>query len=224
MDAAAIYGDARRRIIGLVTTLSPDQLATTVPGSPLWTVKDVVAHLAGVPVDVQAGRIEGAATAEWTARQVDERLDRSIDDLVAEWDEAAPGFEALLSQVPAMSLTAMDIVTHEADIRDALGLPRGIDDDVLDQLVQRVVGTIGKRLEQAAGPALRIKAGVDEWIVGPGDPAATLTTEPYELLRVGFGRRSEGQIRSYGWDGDPDSYLPYLSVFPFSTEDLSEPA
>ena len=53
-------------------------------------MKDVYAHLAGLCADVEAGRLEGAGTDEWTARQVDERKDRTLAENVAELREKGP--------------------------------------------------------------------------------------------------------------------------------------
>jgi hypothetical protein len=57
---------------------------------------------------------------------------------------------------------------------------------------------------------LRLRAGVDEWVVGHGDPDVTVTTEPYELARFICFRRTADQVRAYRWEGDPE---PYIALF-----------
>ena len=42
---------------GLSSTLGPEQLATSVPGTPAWAVHDVFAHLAGVASDAVDQRV-----------------------------------------------------------------------------------------------------------------------------------------------------------------------
>lgn len=225
MDAESIYRRARERITELAQGLSDEQLATAVPGSPAWTVKDVVGHLAGVVADVQAGRIEGAATEPWTQRQVDDRRDTPVGDVIAEWSTAAPAFEQLVGQVPALARTVMDILTHEADIRGALDIPPAaeVTDDIVDAN-QQVMAALDTTLKAADGaPGLRVKSGTDEWILGPGEPAATLTVSPYELFRAAIGRRSDSQFRGYDWQGDPSPYVPLFAFFSFAEKDLSEP-
>jgi Mycothiol maleylpyruvate isomerase N-terminal domain len=86
-DVANRYGDARSRVIGLVSALPDAQLAVIVPGTPRWTVRELVSHLVGGPVCFLTGSSTADVGSEaWTQAQVDERRDRSIWDLVEEWD------------------------------------------------------------------------------------------------------------------------------------------
>jgi uncharacterized protein (TIGR03083 family) len=212
------------RIIDLVASLDADALTTVVPACPAWTVHDVVAHLAGVVSDFQAGRMEGAATEVWTGRQVDERRATSTDDVLREWTDAAPAFEVVVTGTPGLRNVVMDVLTHEWDLRGALGRPGDRDDEDIDALVQQLMARLGGALERAGTPALRIRAGTDEWLLGPdaSEPATTLTTTHYELLRIAFGRRSLAQLHALDWDGEPEPYLAALTIFPPSTTDLVE--
>jgi hypothetical protein len=109
-------------------------------------------------------------------------------------------------------------------VRGAVGRPGDKADDDVDVVLQAVMGGLGARLSAAGVGRLRVRAGVDEWLLGAGDgePVASVTTEPYELFRAAFGRRSEAQIRAFAWDGDPSPFLPHLTVFPPSLVDLCE--
>lgn len=68
-----------------------DAIARKVPACPEWTIKDVIAHLAGLAADWRAGNLAGYSGDASTARQVAERRDRSIDDLLAEWADQLSG-------------------------------------------------------------------------------------------------------------------------------------
>src|SRR6266700_514355 len=57
LDLAAAYAETQARLAELVRDLPSERLATTVPASPAWDVKDVVAHLTGLAGDVLAGLI-----------------------------------------------------------------------------------------------------------------------------------------------------------------------
>ncbi|MEA3077967.1 MAG: hypothetical protein QOF60_2875 [Actinomycetota bacterium] len=220
MEAGDVYQPARQRITELVQSLTEEELDTLVPATPLWRVRDLVAHLAGAATDVKNGVLEGAATEPWTAKQVADRKGHSLAQLLDEWNEVAPALEADLP-IPQL---AFDILTHEWDIRGAVDKPgnRGLEE--IDWVAQQVTGFIGGRIRKRELPALRINAGTDEWLLGDGDPEATLNTETFELFRLGFGRRSEAQVRGYDWTGaGPDPYLPVVSVFPFATSDVTEP-
>ena len=219
MEAGDIYKPARGRITALVGGLSEDQLDTIVPATPLWRVRDVVAHLAGAAPDVVNGNVEGAATDPWTAKQVADRQGRSIGELLDEWATSAAHFEA---NIPT-PLLAYDVLTHEWDLRGALGRPGEKDTDDIDWMVQQFTGFIGSGIRRKELPALRLTAGTDEWLLGDGEPGATLTTEPFEIFRFAIGRRSEAQIRAYDWTGDPEPYLSGMSVFPFADSAITEP-
>jgi len=57
LDLAAAYFETQQHVADLVRDLPNAELATMVPASPAWSVKDVVAHVTGVAVDAAAGRI-----------------------------------------------------------------------------------------------------------------------------------------------------------------------
>ena len=76
------------------------------------------------------------------------------------------------------------------------------DDDLLDGLIALTTGAAGAFYLSQGGPTLRLVLDGEEHVVGEGAPGATLTTTPYELMRIVFGRRSEAQIAAAGWSGD----------------------
>ena len=220
VDMRATYASCRGRVLDLVDTLPPADADRPVPGTPGWTVRDVVAHLAGVAADVTAGRIDGAGTPPWTARQVAERADVPMAEIVQEWRGLGPSVDPVVSAAPRI---AFDALVHEQDLRCAVGLDGPGDHDAADAAVQIVIDGLGRRLERAGAPALRVVAGETEWIIGPGEPAATLRLPFGELFRVLFGRRSEAQVRACSWEGDPAPYLALLSVFgPLPEADVVE--
>jgi uncharacterized protein (TIGR03083 family) len=230
MEVAKLYADARARIVSLATSAPPSALDAPVPATPAWSGRDLLAHVVGISSDVLGGRLEGVGTDAWSARQVAERSGRSVDELVAEWQENAPAFEAMLAGAPAgmVGALASDILQHELDLRAALGQPPGESmDEALDFGVSFMAGFLDKRITKKELGALLVRAGGDEWTLGGGDsggePAATLTTTPLEFFRALAGRRSEAQVRALDWDGDPTPYLPVLSAFgPLSATDVDE--
>ena len=65
-------------------------------------------------------------------------------------------------------------------------------------------------------PALRVKAGDREFVVGDGDPVASLEGTPFELFRAMTGRRSAAQVRALGWEGDVELFVPAFEFGPFT--------
>jgi uncharacterized protein (TIGR03083 family) len=174
-----IYDDARRRVCELAAALTPEQLDTTVPATPAWTARQLVAHLTGVASDTVHGRREGAPGPAWTAAQVAVREGRPLDDVVSEWADVAPGVvEALAARRIPLPIVH-DVLTHEADLREAFGLgrlPGPVVDAALKVLVKPIVQGAARE------GALVVRAGEREWAAGEGEPT-TLTVEPYELYR-----------------------------------------
>jgi uncharacterized protein (TIGR03083 family) len=224
MDTAALYADTRGRITELVRGLSPEQLDTLAPAAPEWRVRDIVCHLSGVVADVLAGNLDGIATDAWTGAQVHARRDKSVDDVLAEWGTNAPQLEAIINGFGSAGVQAvMDTVTHEHDIRGAVNQAGARDSDAADASLQWLVGSLGEHLDGAGGPALRLTVGSQEWVVGPGEPAATVAApSEFDLMRALIGRRSVTQVANWKWDGEAGPYLGLFAPWGLRATDLVE--
>ena len=178
------------------------------PATPEWRVRDLLAHLVGVTVDATEGRLDGVATDPWTAAQVDARRDHSIDEMLAEWDTYGPQFEAALVVIPTPSASqaVFDAVTHELDIRHALGAPGGRDCDAVTIAFEFCT----KSRTGFGEPGLRVVTDEDDVVTGAGEPVATVTTSKFEFIRAVSGRRSADEIAAFEWQGTID---PQLIVF-----------
>ncbi|WP_243060455.1 maleylpyruvate isomerase N-terminal domain-containing protein [Nocardioides sp. SR21] len=166
--------------------LTDEQLATTVPGTPAWTVHDVFAHLAGGPADAVTERMDGAPGPGWTARHVSERANLPVAELTAEMkaNQDAIGASTIDNPRPAI---VWDISVHHADLHEALGLgrlPEPLWRKVLDNVAPYKFGDGG------------VPDGVDE----------------YEAFRALFSRRSREQMQAWGLDLSPDE-LDELCIF-----------
>lgn len=224
MTLASMYAASRIRLCDLVRSADDADLDATVPATPLWSVSDVIRHLAGVATDIGAGRFEGAATDPWTARQVEERAGRPVDEVLAEWTGAAGALEEAMEGFGgAATRLVIDVVTHEHDVRGALDRAGARDDESIDWSVQQLMTGVDRAVRKAGLPPVRIVAGTDEWLLGPaGDPVATLSIDRFELFRALMGRRSLVQLAGYEWTGDPAPYLGLLTVFPPAATDVVE--
>src|SRR3954469_23342100 len=81
-DWGVLYRHNVAAVSALAGDLTDEQLGTTVPGTPAWTVHDVLAHLAGGASDAVTGRMDGAPTPERTSRHVSERAQLPVADLL----------------------------------------------------------------------------------------------------------------------------------------------
>jgi uncharacterized protein (TIGR03083 family) len=209
MSNAVTYDAARRRIISLVTGGDPDAPVAACPG---WTVKDVLAHLAAELGDFTEQRFDGVEDGSWGERHVTDRRGRGTGELLVEWERSFQVAEGLFDS-PMGAVLVAEIVSHEHDIRTALGRPGERDNVAVRAALTRPLQELDKRMRARHLPALRITLEHGDRVVGEGGPAGALRTSSFELLRVLGGRRSDDQVRALDWDTDPAPWLPVLSMF-----------
>jgi uncharacterized protein (TIGR03083 family) len=197
-------------VCALATTMPAEQLSATLPATPLWSGRDLLAHLVGVSVDVLAGNMEGAVTPPWTAAQIERRKDRSVPQLVAEWDESGPRIESMIADRSTQLQMVHDVLVHEGDLREAHGLGSPPESDVAAMLA--VFGKLLARIHAERPGGVLLRAGGKQWRLG-AEPAASVEVEPHELYRGLFSRRSRAQLRAWPWQGDPGEFVDLLPVF-----------
>lgn len=186
-DWAEVYRSNIDAVTALAEGLTTEELSIRVPATPDWDVHDVLAHLAGGPADALSGRMDGAPSAEWTARHVGERSGRTVDELVDEIRGSVDGVVASLdgNESPALVWNA---AVHHADLHEALGKgvpPEEMWRPVLDAIAPRMLG----------------------------ESAADVDHVPdYELFRAIFSRRSRTQMTGWGSALDP-VWLDQICIF-----------
>lgn len=231
---AAEYAACRLRIRALLemaladAASAPDVADTIVPACPDWTVRNLCAHLAGVPRDLVARNNPGADPQAWVDRQVAERADRDIPSLLDEWDEFSPGFEQLIMARPqSFAGLLLDIVAHEHDLSHALDLEADRTSTGLRAAMFMEAVLLTRDLGRLGLPAVRVSAGGVDWVCGEGEPELVLdlgdgATAIWELTRVLGSRRSFAQLATLPWQGDWQRFLPALAHMPLPDDDLVE--
>jgi uncharacterized protein (TIGR03083 family) len=208
-DYAEAYRGVRGRVTELAREADDAHLNAPAPATPEWRVRDILCHLTGVCADVLDGNLDGVATDEWTAKQVAARRDMPIDDVLAEWDEKSEAILGLIPQFPEVAVGQMvtDSITHEQDIRGALGVPGARDSDALD-----IAFHWGAAVLDGSEP-LRLESETGAADVGEGEPVATVRASRFEFVRSMTGRRSLDQMRGYEWEGEPRPERLLLAIF-----------
>lgn len=180
------YRRTRESVLELLAQ-TPESAATrVVPACPEWTVQQTASHLVGVPEDLLAGRIEGITSDAWTNAQVQRHAGESLYELRAALEETIAPFDAMLPAIssPSNSQLVMDALTHEIDLREALGL----------------------ECEESSLPLSVAKAWLVDLIErrGPSAIAAVQSAECsyLELVRALTGRRSAAQMDDLGLPGN----------------------
>jgi uncharacterized protein (TIGR03083 family) len=192
------YLYAQRSFVDLARTLDDHEWSVVTPCTPDWTVRDVLSHVAGIPDDALAGRMDGAPGEAWTAAQIDRNRSLSVVELLDRWDLQAPGFASVLQQI-GESRPPFDCHSHEHDVRQALGRP-GQRESVIIETMALDLAAIGD-----CPVTLRVELD-DGRVVGSGPPASAAAVTlsgvtPFELFRSRPGRRSREQVRSWAWSG-----------------------
>jgi uncharacterized protein (TIGR03083 family) len=213
------YAGVRERVNDLVRGADATAWHTVVPATPAWTVHDLVAHVTGVAADITEGRLDGVATDPWTARQVESRRHHDTLDVLDEWNRCAPAIEGSMDGYgPAAFTLLADTVTHEHDVRGALGEPGARDSDAI-ALWWNACAQSGAA---SSGPALEFEVETGTVIFGTGPPVATLRATRFEVLRAITGRRSIDQMRAFVQRGDFDVAVLVGDPFTVRTDPLVE--
>ncbi len=212
MQLDTLYEDSRRRITSVVAEADT---SIPVPACPGWTIHDVVAHMVGTVHDALEGRLTGPPSDEQPAAQVARYRGRDTGGLLEEWASVSGRFAALINEF-AVWPGVIDAVSHEQDIRGALGRPGDRESD-------GVTAASGALLRRWQPPVpIRIDLPDEVVVAGDGEPGIALETTPWEILRVRMGRRSRAQLAALAWSGDPAPVLDHLVVFGPAASDLIE--
>lgn len=187
IDQVAIsYVALRARVIDLLRSTPESSGNILVPCTPEWTIRQLAAHLVGVPEDVLAGRMEGVTTDAWTHAQVERYGDLTLTELADLFESSAPKIDAIIHNFPQpiISQFVMDAVTHEQDMRSALGVPGGRD---------------SKAIEVGVGFFLNLFEANDPPLF---DALLNTRVSQWDVLRSVTGRRTVEQMNALGLDGE----------------------
>jgi uncharacterized protein (TIGR03083 family) len=218
----AAYDGLRTRVADLLRPLDDVAVEAPVPATPAWQVRDLVAHVVGVAADVALGRTDRAGSDAWTEAQVEERRDRTIAELLAEWDEQWPAFCAVLASLDPFvaGQIVFDATTHEHDLRGALDRPGARDSDAMDLGWAWATALVGQMRDGYGAGALEIRTERGDVVVGSDRRTTCVTGTRFELWRAMTGRRCVEQVLAFEWIGAPA--VDHLCVLPPRATPLEE--
>jgi len=185
-DVVSAYIGVRSRIVELLRELPESEATTVVPACPDWNVAELVSHVVGVVDDIIGDRMEGVTTDPWTQAQVERLRGRSLAELADHYASVGQQFDPMLPFVPTPrnSQLVMDAVTHEHDLREAVGRPGAHD---------------SMAVKVAVGWLLDMVEGRHEGMAAELEAAGVST---FDLLRSLTGRRSAAQMAAMGLPAD----------------------
>lgn len=215
--AERYYRESHQAICDLITS---DNEHLPVPACPGWTLHDLLAHVTGAMQDFVSGNTEGAPGSEWTAGHIERFRETRIEAIQSAWraslDQAGPVFRRMGDQL------LPDIVTHEFDVRGALGNTEARDAGRLAASVQVMAAWGDTYYRNASIPPIQIRINGKPIDMGEGSGQLTATMDAFEASRILTGRRSVAQIRALDWSAEPTPWLEHLSLLGSRDIDLVE--
>ncbi|MEG8181967.1 maleylpyruvate isomerase family mycothiol-dependent enzyme [Nocardia terpenica] len=208
------YRAVRRGLADLAARLR-DRADATVPATPGWTVREVIAHVVEI-----SGKVASRTGGEPGARgATPARASAEIADLLTTWDRVGATVDRMLPELPPLRarILMMDSLTHELDVRHAIGadLAAPQEHPAFTNAFELLVQGFSRGLTERALPALRLETESEYWIAGEGRPAATVRADRFDLYRSLAGRRTREQIASLSWSAEPRRWLPAFEWGPF---------
>ncbi len=234
---AAAYRQMRSRVLELGRRLDDEAAERVVPCCPAWSVRELFAHLAGVPADIVDGRLDGVTTDPWTQAQVDARAGDSLAAILDELEAKGAVLDGILADGAGAFPPPffLDAWTHEWDLRQAVGATARPDLSLLDGPFEALLESTAGRLDTAGLGPLDLQLDGTVVRLGSGTMSAErhgtkesrstvgLSTTRFEFARLALGRRSRDQIGSLDWWGDPAPFVDALVVFSASEHDVIDP-
>jgi hypothetical protein len=201
------YRASHERIDELVRTLTADRLTTRVTCCPLWSIKDLIGRLAGVLEDRRDRNMPTGTFDEWTAAQVARHRDEQIGSILETWHQvAAAGADG----PPSMASLSFDVVTHEFDLYQALGVAGDRSSDSVRLGAVRALGRMSSMLTEGDAPGVNVTTEGGSNLAEGTSPPLSLETSRYALMRMTTGRMSRSQAEGLGWGSDPPPVLDSL--------------
>jgi uncharacterized protein (TIGR03083 family) len=225
MDSAS-YLDHLRRELGAFGACLAGDLSARVEHCGQWTLYDLADHLGGgnlwaaAGVTEQRGDYEAppaprdqAALARWfrdTAGVLLAALD--ADPSAPAWTIAPPPTVGFWQR-----RRCMETLIHRWDAEHALGTAGPLDPALAADGIAEVIDTMTPRqirLGRTAAPADAISLAATDspssWVLGAGEPVATIRATAAELLLLLWGRLP-ADSQAVTWDGDRDKAVVTLA-------------
>jgi hypothetical protein len=119
-------------------------------------------------------------------------------------------------------LPLVDLLAHEHDLRESVGLYEFADPDVWPAVEQRRLDVLTTQCN-TAGYCLTVDTPQgDHWLLGSDQRRLRVTVDRYELWRSLEGRRERAAVRAFDWNEDPEPFLDAWvgSVFHWPEDNL----
>lgn len=207
------YLDGAARLISLARAAGETGADTIVPATPAWTVRNVVAHVTSV-AHISVNQLGWGEDVQATIdREVAARADHTVEEITGEWEALLGPLGQKFAGRPSGPLV-VDLVTHEHDVRAALGIKYHDHAAGLGEALSAMVGWV-RYLGLVGEQGLLLKTPTSQALFGgPEIGCEVELPSDWELFRLLGVRRSEEQLMAYPATGDQSLLLAVTSRYP----------
>jgi hypothetical protein len=212
------YENAVRRMLALgASGVNPE---LRIPACPAWNARGIVSHLISTAAHIASGAPLPGDIQGWIDEGVRVRSDRSWQQLQDEWEWVFPVVQEMLGGEAGGGFV-IDAVTHEQDLRAAIG-PPAVDHSLgLSALVPAIIEYVRHLDLFGDGPGVRLLTPAsDVMIGGPHIGVEVELTDDWALSRVLGCRRSASQLEALHHQGDTTLLYTLVSRYPLPKEPL----
>lgn len=211
-EAPALYQAVRAELIRELEGLDSAAASSLVPSCPEWTVKDVVAHICGLNVELLAGvALPTIGSEEATSRQVGDRRHLSLDEVLTEWTSIADSIdERFTADTNIAAALLADMVVHAYDLHELLEQDITVATTAVPLSADRYAGRLQTRLADEMNVGLTVEFADLATCPAPeldGGEMVTLRTSALPFVRGVTGRLTRGEVESFDWSVDPSEIL-----------------
>lgn len=190
-----------RRVIAIARQVGEQRADVRVPACPAWSVRNLLAHVTSVAKLTALDLPWGDDPQVTIDREVAERASTPMVEIADEWDAVLPILEDKLAGNGPVPLV-VDLVTHEHDLRAALGPDFRDHSAGLPEALSAMVQWV-RYMDMVGNPGILLKTPTSQAVLGgPEIGCEVELPDDWELLRVLGVRRSKEQLRAYPQKGD----------------------
>jgi uncharacterized protein (TIGR03083 family) len=215
MDSGALLEHLRRELNTFEALLAGD-LGVPIEHCGDWTLHDLAAHLG------RSNRWASVAVTEQRGDYQAPPAPRDQTDLAIWFKDASEGLLTALERDPATPAwtffpphtvgfwrrrRCLEALIHRWDAENALGLPSGFDPGLAGEGIAEIIDTmLPRQIERGrtTGPAHAIRLAATDtgtsWLLGPGEPIATIDATAENLLLLLWKRTTVDD--RFTWTGD----------------------
>jgi uncharacterized protein (TIGR03083 family) len=222
LDVFAAYEATRERISAVALAAGDEQLAARVPSCPDWDAHDLLAHCAGIPTALAGGDLPAGDVQTWLDGLVAARRDVPAVELVEQWRACGERVRPIVEG--SGGRLVVDVLTHEHDLRGALGTPGDRDSAELRAGLQLFADLLAPYVAEAGLAPFAVESPDGTTArSGEGEPGWTLLVDPWEATRVLGSRRTVAEVLATPARGDASPYLAVIGChLPLPAESLAE--